>query len=508
MDALKHHFALLSTPCVERELKKQLRRDRIAHLRSIDLDSQFVRAVHRGSGSPVIFANLRCGIWYVPPDLSAGTCYFKSTDGHAGRWGFSLSRLNLQAALSAARHGCVMIVDSTRSGKRFPDALTKTVPIWCCVINRALSRAHAHEWPRAWQHALWLPQWIALSEAAQVERLIDGWVAELCSPALAPVLEQLRRHVRRPLRPFWCCPEQDVYDGAAEWHRGRAHGEGVDSRPAVEGVAGAADGREWWQPVHAASVDGEAPAEATDGPGHYGVYCVCASAVRSAATSREHHSWTYVQGAGDDEENWSGGLRAEDWWRWRDSILRLSAASPEAAEAELSRLQASRLRRGEASPSAPESGAEEAAQLTLADREDSADPRAAADQEDCADPRVPQAATPHWGWSEGVATPIPLWESGLYLGTAACGASAGVWDVVDALIHVGSARSYADLAPLLSGQAADGAMPEEHRRAGDPGTVDPQRTGDVRAKSDCSRCCHVALEDGKRAQPSKDWWQR
>jgi len=31
----------------------------------------------------------------------------------------------------------LILVDSTRAGKRLPDALSKTVPIWCAVINRA-----------------------------------------------------------------------------------------------------------------------------------------------------------------------------------------------------------------------------------------------------------------------------------------------------------------------------------------------------------------------------------
>ena len=33
--------------------------------------------------------------------------------------------------------GCVLI-DSTRRGKRYPDALSKTVPIWCAVLNLSL----------------------------------------------------------------------------------------------------------------------------------------------------------------------------------------------------------------------------------------------------------------------------------------------------------------------------------------------------------------------------------
>lgn len=37
------------------------------------------------------------------------------------------------------RGGCI-IVDSTRRGKRFPDSMSKTIPIWCCVLNRAIER--------------------------------------------------------------------------------------------------------------------------------------------------------------------------------------------------------------------------------------------------------------------------------------------------------------------------------------------------------------------------------
>ena len=66
---------------------------------------------------PVI-ANLRCGLWYTP-DLH-GTCYFKSTDGHAGNWMFSLTRLNMHVAITAARAGGCYIVDATRRGKSFP----------------------------------------------------------------------------------------------------------------------------------------------------------------------------------------------------------------------------------------------------------------------------------------------------------------------------------------------------------------------------------------------------
>ena len=33
--------------------------------------------------------------------------------------------------------GCI-IIDSTRKGKRFPDSMSKTIPMWCCVLNRSI----------------------------------------------------------------------------------------------------------------------------------------------------------------------------------------------------------------------------------------------------------------------------------------------------------------------------------------------------------------------------------
>ena len=64
-------------------------------LRSVSEDSTFVCAVADAYGLPLI-ANERCGSWYIPPGRKAGSAYFKSTDGHNGRWAFSLRRLNFQ----------------------------------------------------------------------------------------------------------------------------------------------------------------------------------------------------------------------------------------------------------------------------------------------------------------------------------------------------------------------------------------------------------------------------
>jgi Rit1 N-terminal domain len=45
------------------------------------------------------------------------------------------------------------------------------------------------------------------------------------------------------------------------------------------------------------------------------------SPVRSENVHSAHHSWKYVQGAGDDEENWSAGLTSEMFWKNKDLIL-------------------------------------------------------------------------------------------------------------------------------------------------------------------------------------------
>lgn len=64
------------------------------HLRSIEADATFVQKAAQAYQRPLI-ANERCGSWYIPPESKDGSCYFKSTDGHMGQWGFSLRRLNL-----------------------------------------------------------------------------------------------------------------------------------------------------------------------------------------------------------------------------------------------------------------------------------------------------------------------------------------------------------------------------------------------------------------------------
>ena len=102
---------------VTRELKKE-ENGLFNCLNSIVADVTFVGEIRNLYPSLPLVANLRCGLWYTPkPD---STCYFKSTDGHAGNWSFSCTRLNLHVADIAARKGGAIIVDATRKGKKYP----------------------------------------------------------------------------------------------------------------------------------------------------------------------------------------------------------------------------------------------------------------------------------------------------------------------------------------------------------------------------------------------------
>jgi tRNA A64-2'-O-ribosylphosphate transferase len=92
------------------------------------------------------------------------------------QWGFSLRRLNLQLLDIVQNHGGAVIVDSTRRGKSMPDALSKTIPIWCYVINRAVFDGE--------KHALYTPPLaVSRSEHAQIESRLDGCVQQflVCS---------------------------------------------------------------------------------------------------------------------------------------------------------------------------------------------------------------------------------------------------------------------------------------------------------------------------------------
>lgn len=180
------------------ELRRQKDRSIGDHLRSIEADAGFVEGVAKAYARPVV-ANERCGSWYVRPELKEASCYFKSTDGHTGHWGFSLRRINAHLLDVIARGDGCLIVDSTRRGKSIPDAFSKTIPIWCAVMNRILDlKIDATDSSGRVQHQQLYtpPQCVSRSEHAQIEARLDGFV------------DSLRVRLLDYLRPI-------VYDGTS-----------------------------------------------------------------------------------------------------------------------------------------------------------------------------------------------------------------------------------------------------------------------------------------------------
>ena len=109
-NALPISVSSLHFPSAEQSISQtlsSLRRSTLSvtnRLRSIQSDAQFVQEVADHYELPLV-ANERCGSWYIPPDVKAGSAYFKSTDGHTGQWDFSFRRLNLQILPIAREHG-------------------------------------------------------------------------------------------------------------------------------------------------------------------------------------------------------------------------------------------------------------------------------------------------------------------------------------------------------------------------------------------------------------------
>lgn len=165
------------------------------------------------------------------------------------------------------------------------DALSKTVPIWCAVLNRLLfpDQVASHNLVR-------LPEIISDSEASQIEARLSRCVDEVkviisqlfrsqavtCdySQKLELEVEGLREKVRRPLKAFWIA-------------------RGLGLLP---------------ENVNQPRDDGVLP-----------VY-LCMSSEHHDQQSTSPDS-TYVQGGGDDGENWSNGLTPQLFWDHQDRLL-------------------------------------------------------------------------------------------------------------------------------------------------------------------------------------------
>ncbi|KAJ3270853.1 hypothetical protein HDU76_011117, partial [Blyttiomyces sp. JEL0837] len=141
--------------------------------------------------------------------------YFKSTDGHFGVWDLNLRRWNGWVVELVAEIGGCIIVDSTRHGKRIPDSLSKTVPIWCVVVNRAILKyrqsttttASTRDDDGDWDVRLHVPPGsVSESEKLQIEERLDEFVDKVLASQNCHI-PYLSSILKKPLRPIWLTPD-------------------------------------------------------------------------------------------------------------------------------------------------------------------------------------------------------------------------------------------------------------------------------------------------------------
>ena len=147
-----------------------------------------------------------------------------------------------------------------------PDALSKTAPIWCVVLNRLLFPE------RYGMHELYTPKTsVGQSEHAQMVARIDAFVQD--AKLLQMDIPLLRARVKRPLVPCWVTPQFEQL-----------------------------------------STDHELQ--------DYNRIVCCTASRRVNGTEASENG--YIQGAADDHEGWSNGLTPALFWQHEAELLSLS----------------------------------------------------------------------------------------------------------------------------------------------------------------------------------------
>lgn len=256
-----------------------------------------------------LFGNLRAGGWYVPPSSVGNAlpqthvCSFKSADGHYGKWASSLRRPNLHVLTAAAKHGGVVIVDVTRRGKVWPDSLSKTVPIWCTIVNILAQiakcecgRVKEREWKCcACMYQVNVHPSVPNSERSQINALVTRWLSDWQCAALdvRSLLGERQAHDMKPLRPVWVRPGRPLWQ------------DGLPSRELA------------FAPVLCISASTPpAPDQRAYVEPRLEEHVVCGVTFPKRATG-----FSYIPGAGDDEDTWSKGLRPDTFWKYRELLL-------------------------------------------------------------------------------------------------------------------------------------------------------------------------------------------
>lgn len=144
-----------------------------------------------------------------------------------------------------------------------PDALSKSVPIWCAVLNRVLFPGSLHH------HQLHTPpNSVSRSEHSGIEQRLDKFVQDFVNLGLG--VSSICSTLRKPLQPIWITRDSVL-------------------------------------PHEPPRFDDCCPV----------VLCTASRRVVGA----EHAEAGYIQGAGDDSETWAYGLTPPVFWQHKVALL-------------------------------------------------------------------------------------------------------------------------------------------------------------------------------------------
>ena len=271
--------------------------------------SAFARSNEQQVQSFPWLPNKNCGTWYLPPEeVSTSTeVYFKSSDGHiTSNYSFSLKRLNLPLIeLLNQVNSCFLIDSSVR--KTLPDSFSRTIPIWCCVMNRIVQRYRAdlQIFPNnnqngngdetEWDTSLYTPASIVSKEEyEEISSLIDSRVELLYSSKAIVNPSWLVNTLIRPLRPMW------IAEGQVQNYTNSLQESRVD-----------------------------------EGGKYYTIICCNPSDYHDGSSSKNHIHWKtfgnndnmsfryyYTPGAADDDSEWGRNLTPELFWFHGEKLLK------------------------------------------------------------------------------------------------------------------------------------------------------------------------------------------
>jgi len=253
-----------------------------------------------------LIPNERCGSWYIPPDYSTTSCYFKSTDGHRNFWDFSLKRLNLGLleSIVVVDGGCVLVDSSVR--KLLPDSFSKTIPIWAAVLNTFVGK-HKDDDDNSWDDnttELRTPKGIVSQhEHDQIASLIPERVETLVRSGAIVNPQKLIETLTKPLKVVWMNHEGKIC---------ASNGENMES-------TATADLLEEYFVVVCWNPSRYQPKPTTNTQEE--LIALKKHQTEWIAEDDEVSGYYYTPGAADDHESWAKHLDPALFWKNKESLL-------------------------------------------------------------------------------------------------------------------------------------------------------------------------------------------